>query len=58
MGLKIIVLDNTIIINNIGKLVKVAPSFFLPVTPLVQPIINDDNVLEENVEFFKEEDYF
>ena len=29
MGLKIIVLDNTIIINNIGKLVKVAPSFFL-----------------------------
>lgn len=58
MGLKIIVLGDTIVINNIGTLVKVAQSFFLPAPQLVQPIINDDNALEDNVEFFKEEDYF
>ena len=58
MGLKIIVLADTIIINNIGNLVSVANNFFSPAQAIVQPIINDDNLLEENVEFFKEEDYF
>ena len=57
MGLKIIVLGDTIILNNIGNLVSVVGNYFSPVTPIVQPIINDDNLLEENVEFFKE-DYF
>ncbi|MBR4618270.1 MAG: type VII secretion protein EssC [Bacilli bacterium] len=58
MGLKLIVLGDTIIFNNIGDLVRVAQNTFLPAAPVVQPIINDDNIIEENVEFFKEEDYF
>lgn len=58
MGLKIIVLGDTIIFNNIGNLVSAASNYFSPSTPIVQSIINDDNLLEENVEFFKEEDYF
>ena len=58
MGLKIIVLGDTIVLNNIGSLVSVTPNFFTPAAPIIQPVINDDNILEENVEFFKEEDYF
>ena len=58
MGLKIIVLGDSIIFNSIGNLVKVNQKFFLPYQPLIQSRINDDNLLEENVEFFKEEDYF
>ncbi|MBP3800007.1 MAG: type VII secretion protein EssC [Bacilli bacterium] len=58
MGLKIIVLGDTIILNNIGNLVSVVSNYFSSATPIIQPVINDDNLMEENVEFFKEEDYF
>ena len=58
MGLKIIVLGDTIIFNNIGNLVSVVNNYFSAATPIIQPVINDDNLIEENVEFFKEEDYF
>ena len=58
MGLKIIVLGDTIIFNNIGNFVNVVSNYFSPATPIVQPVINEDSLLEENVEFFKEEDYF
>ncbi len=58
MGLKIIVLKDTIIINQIGNLVRIKDSFFKPYQPYIQPRINDDNLLIENIDFFKEEDYF
>lgn len=58
MGLKIIVLGNTIIINNIGDLVKVDNRMFSAVSPIVQPIISEENILEENIELYKEEDYY
>ncbi len=58
MGLKIIVLGNTIIINNIGDLIKIDNRLFSAISPIVQPIINEDNILEENIELYKEEDYF
>ena len=58
MGLKIIVLGDTIIFNNIGNLVRFSQNMFLPAPPLVQPRIEEETSSEENVEFFKEEDYF
>ena len=57
MGLRIIVLGDTIIVNKIGDLVRIGSGFTQAVFS-VQPRINDDNVLEENVEFFKQDDYF
>ncbi|MBO5138173.1 MAG: type VII secretion protein EssC [Bacilli bacterium] len=58
MGLKIIVLGDSIIINNIGNLVKIDSRLFKNKPPLIQPKINDDKVSEENIEFYKEGDYF
>ena len=58
MGLKIIVLGDSIIMNNIGDLVRIDGRIFRNKAPLIQPKINEDNVLEENIEFYKEEDYF
>ena len=58
MGLKIIVLGDSIIINNIGTLVRIDTKIFRNKPPLIQPIINDDKISEENVEFYKEGDYF
>ncbi len=58
MGLKIIVLGDMIVLNSIGNLVNVVGNYFTPAPPIIQPVINDDNILEENVEFFKNEDFF
>lgn len=58
MGLKLIVLGDSIIINRIGDLIKVDNSIFSPKRALVQPIINEDNIIEENIDFYNEEDYF
>ena len=58
MGLKIIVIGDSIVINNIGDLVRIDGRTFRNKAPLIQPIIHEDSILEENIEFFKEEDYF
>ena len=58
MGLRIIILGDMIIVNKIGDLVRINNQSFMPVQLQIQPVINDDNVLEENVDFFKQEDYF
>lgn len=58
MGLKIIVLGDSIIINNIGSLIKLDNQVFSIKRALIQPEINETNISEENIEFYKEEDYF
>ncbi len=58
MGLKIIVLGDSLVINNIGNLIKIDNKIFSKKNVLVQPIINEENVKEESIEFYKEEDYF
>lgn len=58
MGLKIIVLDQSVIINSIGNYVNFDRGIFDIERPLIQNQIEEDNPDEEGIEFFKEEDYF
>ena len=58
MGLKIVVMDQSIIINKISNYVTYDQSFFHIESPLIQNQTEEDNPDEEGIEFFKEEDYF
>ena len=58
MGLKIIVMDQSIVINTIGNYVNFNRGLFDIERPLVQTQTAEDNPDEETIEFFKEEDYF
>ena len=58
MGLKIIVMEQSIIINTIGNYINFDRNLFEIEKPLVQNQTEDDNPDEESIEFFKEEDYF
>lgn len=58
MGLKIIVMKDMIIINNIGNLVSYDPSVFAEEYSLIQRQTEMDNPDEEVIEFYKEDDYF
>lgn len=58
MGLKIIVLEGSIIINRISNLVSYDQRLLVEDHPWVQTQTEMDSQDEENVEFYKEEDYF
>ncbi len=58
MGLKIIVMKETLIINNIDTYLRLDNSAFDAMGPVVQKQIEFDNPDEETIEFFKEDDYF
>ena len=58
MGLKIIVMEQSIIINNIGNFVRFDNTKFDIERPIVQTQHEFDNPDEEGIEFYKEEDYF
>lgn len=58
MGLKIIALRDTLIINNIGKNLTIDSSCLEPFTSFVQKQTEFDNPDEEAIEFYKEDDYF
>lgn len=58
MGLKIIVLYNSIVVNNIGDELRFDSNTFEIEEPLIQKQIEVDNPDEEGIEFFKEDDYF
>jgi len=58
MGLKIIVLKDTLIINNIGQLLSIDASSLESVASINQKQIEFDNPDEEAIEFYKEDDYF
>lgn len=58
MGLKIIVLGDSVIVNSIGDLVSFDTQFFSQKRKLIQPQIHETNGLDENIEFYREEDYF
>lgn len=58
MGLKIIVMKDMIIINNIGNLVNYDPNIFAEEYSLIQRQTEMDNPDEETIEFYKEDDYF
>ncbi|MBE6157552.1 MAG: type VII secretion protein EssC [Firmicutes bacterium] len=58
MGLKIIVMESSIIVNNIGEFIKFDTNTFEKIAPTVQTQMEMDNPDEEGIEFFKEDDYF
>ena len=58
MGLKIIVMKDSILINNIGNFLKFDTNTFDIQYPVVQHQIEMDNPDEEGIEFYKEDDYF
>ena len=58
MGLKIIVIKDTIIINNTGSSLSIDNNYFDPIQAIIQKQVEFDNPDEENIEFYKEDDYF
>ncbi len=58
MGLRIIVMKDSLIINNIGDFIRFDNNTFEIERPVIQNQTEVDNPDEEGIEFFKEEDYF
>ena len=58
MGLKIIVMKDSLILNDIDTYLKLDSTFFEVINPIVQEQTEFDNPDEETVEFYKEDDYF
>ncbi len=58
MGLKIIVMKDSILVNNIGNFLKFDMNMFEIQYPIVQNQLEVDNPDEEAIEFYKEDDYF
>ena len=58
MGLRIIVMKETLIVNNVPNYLKVNADSFEKVVSIIQKQTEFDNPDEEGIEFFKEDDYF
>lgn len=58
MGMRIIVLDGYIVINEINKLIEFDQNMFKVEYPVIQTQKEFDNPDEEGIEFYKEDDYF
>ena len=58
MGLKIIVMKDTLIINNIGSALSIDGTCLESVASINQKQVEFDNPDEEAIEFYKEDDYF
>ncbi len=58
MGLKIIVMKDTLILNNIPNFLKIDGGAFETVGSFIQKQTEFDNPDEESIEFYKEDDYF
>ena len=58
MGLRIIVMQQSIIINSIGDYIKFDNNVFEVDNPIIQNQVEVDNPDEEGIEFYKEDDYF
>ncbi|MBQ6135641.1 MAG: type VII secretion protein EssC [Bacilli bacterium] len=58
MGLKIIIMKDTLIVNQIPNYLRVNESSFQSVGIVVQKQVEFDNPDEEGIEFYKEDDYF
>ena len=58
MGLKIVVMKDSIVINKFGNYLYIDDSYFEPISPFIQKQTEFDNPDEETIEFYKEDDYF
>lgn len=58
MGLKIIVMKDTLIINNIGTNLNINNNYLESIASFTQKQTEFDNPDEEGIEYYKEDDYF
>ncbi|MBQ9019664.1 MAG: type VII secretion protein EssC [Bacilli bacterium] len=58
MGLKIIVMKDMLIVNNVSNYLKIDERSFQTVTSIIQKQTVFDNPDEEGIEFYNEDDYF
>lgn len=58
MGLKIIVMKDTLIINNIGNNLSIDNNYLESIASFTQKQTEFDNPDEEGIEYYKEDDYF
>ena len=58
MGLKIIVMNNSLIINNVEGYLRLNNGSFETINPIIQKQVEFDKQDEEQIEFYKEDDYF
>ena len=58
MGLKIVVMKDSIIINQVGNYLKIDNEALYTEGDVIQKQVEFDNPDEEGIEFFKEDDYF
>ena len=58
MGLKIVVMKDTLVMNNIPDYLRIDSTSFETVGTIIQKQTEFDNPDEEGIEFFKEDDYF
>ena len=58
MGLKIIVMNNSLIVNNVQGYLRLDNGSFETISPIIQNQVEFDNPDEEQIEFYKENDYF
>lgn len=58
MGLKIVVMKDGFLMNDLGNNLRIDTQAFRKVTPIIQKQTAMDNPDEEGIEFYKEDDYF
>ena len=58
LGLEIIVMKDTLVLNNVPNYLKIDDNSFEKVVPTIQKQTVFDNPDEEGIEFYKEDDYF
>ena len=58
MGLKIILMKDCFLINDLGSNLRIDNVAFSPMKSVVQKQVSFDNIDEEGIEFYKEDDYF
>lgn len=58
MGLKIVVMGEFIVVNNIGNLIQYDNNTFTVMEPIIQKQTEEETLEEESLEFFHEDDYF
>lgn len=58
MGLKIVVMKDYIVVNNLGDSVKYDSNTFSVTNPIVQKQTEEEKEEDEVIEFYKEDDYF
>ena len=58
MGLRIIVMKDYLVLNNISNMISYDSNSFSILKPIIQEFNSDDAVVDDAIDFYKAEDYF